>query len=135
MSVTVVPVGEMHLVSSKVLMVSLRMSVCQQGLRQTSLQQPVLAAPATTPLATPVQFLVSVEPVVQRAPVALPVVEAVQVRFLLLVPRVLMDRKLRSWESNAHLVAVAVELLTWLLVATKVLAVTVAVAVAPTDLQ
>jgi hypothetical protein len=86
-------------------------------------------------LATLVQFLVSVEPVVQRAPVALPVVEAVQVRFLSSVPRVLMDRKLRSWESNAHLVAVAVELLTWLLVATKVPAVTVAVAVAPMELQ
>jgi hypothetical protein len=35
MSVTVVPVAEMHLVSSKVPMANLRMSACQQGLRQT----------------------------------------------------------------------------------------------------
>ena len=82
-----------------------------------------------------VQFPVLVVPVVQQAPVALPVVEAAPVRFLPSEPLVLMDLKHHSWASSAHLVAVAVELLTWLLVATKVPAETVAVAVAPTELQ
>jgi hypothetical protein len=86
-------------------------------------------------LATPVQFPVSVEPVVPREPVEQPVVEAVQVRSLSSVLQVLMDLKLPLWASSVHLVAVAVELLTWLLGATRVPVVTVAVAVALTEPQ
>jgi hypothetical protein len=82
-----------------------------------------------------VQFPVLVVPVVQREPAELPVVGVEPVRFLPSVPVVLMDLKHHSWASSAHLVAVAVELLTWLLVATRVPVETVAVAVAPTEPQ
>ena len=82
-----------------------------------------------------VQFPVSVEPVVPREPVEQPVVAVEPVLSPLSVPRVLMGLKLPLWASSVHLVAVAVELLTWLLGATRVPVETVAVAVAPTEPQ
>ena len=116
-------------------MASLQMSACQPVLRPTWLHRPVLAAPATSPLVTSVQFPVLVVPVVQQAPVALPAVEAAPVRFLPSEPLVLMDLKLPLWASSAHLVAVAVEPHSCHRVASKVLVETAVAAVAPTELQ
>ena len=116
-------------------MASLQMSACQPVLRPTWLHRPVLAAQATTRLVMSVQFPVLVVPVVQRVPAELPVVAVEPVLSPLSAPLVLMDLKHHSWASSAHLVAVAVELLTWVWVATKVPAETVVVAVAPTELQ